>query len=226
MCKPPVEGSVCKGTEGGGVFPYPWPNNPVERTAHSTGFLPVRGSVVCGPPLTAGVRQHTLTWQLPREGVRTLTTIRAQQEELMYINLAEWSVMLLCLSMACAIGGGLYEHIVLTPLWSASPPSSFAIIQPGTGVPLQKFWIPVHATITIFLILSLVLTWKQIEVRRFLLIGLGSYIVMYSHARLEWSLLHPRDASVSKSASGLPALCGVVSESRELDVLDVVQGAA
>jgi hypothetical protein len=96
----------------------------------------------------------------------------------MHSNLAEWSVILLCLSMASAIGGGLYEHIVLTPLWSASPPSSFAIIQPGTGVPLQKFWIPVHAAITLFLILSLALTWRQIEVRGLLLIGLGSYIVM------------------------------------------------
>ena len=47
-------------------------------------------------------------------------------------NVAGWSVMLLCLSMASAVGGGLYEHLVLTPLWSASPPSSFAIIQPGT----------------------------------------------------------------------------------------------
>src|SRR5262245_15493783 len=86
--------------------------------------------------------------------------------------------MLLCLSMALAIGGGLYEHLVLTPLWSASPPSSFAIIQPGTGVPLQKFWMPVHTAITIFLILSLVLTWRQMEVRRLLLIGLASYLVM------------------------------------------------
>ena len=96
----------------------------------------------------------------------------------MYTGFAEWSVMLLCLSIALAIGGGLYEHLVLTPLWSASPPSSFAIIQPGTGVPLQKFWIPVHTAITIFLILSLVLTWRQMGVRRLLLIGLSSYIVM------------------------------------------------
>src|SRR5262245_62581866 len=84
----------------------------------------------------------------------------------MPITLAEWSVMLLCLSMALAIGGGLYEHVVLTPLWSASPPSSFAIIQPGTGVPLQKFWIPVHTAITVFLMLSLFFTWRQMEVRR------------------------------------------------------------
>jgi hypothetical protein len=96
----------------------------------------------------------------------------------MNTNLTQWSVILLCFSMAGAFGGGLYEHIVLTPLWSASPPSSFAIIQPGTGVPLQRFWIPVHAAITIFLIMSLALTWKQVEVRRLLLIGTGSYIVM------------------------------------------------
>ncbi|HYT05802.1 MAG TPA: hypothetical protein VEM13_13080 [Gemmatimonadales bacterium] len=91
---------------------------------------------------------------------------------------AEWSLILLCFSMAGAIGGGLYEHIVLTPMWSKAPPASFAIIQPGTGVPLQRFWIPVHAAITIFVILSLALTGRDDQVRRLLLIGLGSYIVM------------------------------------------------
>jgi len=93
-------------------------------------------------------------------------------------HLAQWSLILLCFSMAAAIGGGLYEHIVLTPLWRKSPPASFAILQPGTGVPLQRFWIPVHAAITLFVFLALVLTWRDPSVRRLLLIGLGSYIVM------------------------------------------------
>lgn len=106
-------------------------------------------------------------------GVRT-----TGKDDSMNISMADWSIILLCFSMACAIGGGLYEHIVLTPMWSASPPASFAIIQPRTGVPLQKFWIPVHAAITIFVILSLILTWRNAEVRRLLLIGLGSYVVM------------------------------------------------
>ena len=96
----------------------------------------------------------------------------------MTTNLALWSLIFLCFSMAGAFGGGLYEHIVLTPLWSASPPSSFSIIQPGTGVPLQRFWIPVHAAITIFILLTLFLTWNDITVRRLLLIGLASYIIM------------------------------------------------
>ena len=96
----------------------------------------------------------------------------------MKADLAQWSLILLCFSMAGAFGGGLYEHIVLMPLWSASPPSSFSIVQPGTGVPLQRFWIPVHAAITIFMMSSLFLTWNDNTIRRLLLIALASYVVM------------------------------------------------
>ena len=87
----------------------------------------------------------------------------------------EWSLILLCFSMAGAMGGGLYEHIVLTPLWKRSPPASFSVIQPNTGVPLQRFWIPVHLAITVLVVAALVLTFSEAAVRRFLLIGLGSY---------------------------------------------------
>lgn len=96
----------------------------------------------------------------------------------MKTKLTEWSLILLCLSMAASFGGGLFEHIVLTPLWSKSPPASFAIIQPATGVPLQRFWIPVHAAVTVFILLTLFLTWNDIAVRRLLLIALASYIIM------------------------------------------------
>ena len=92
--------------------------------------------------------------------------------------IAYGSLIMLCFSMAAAIGGGLYEGIVLTPLWRKAPPSSFAVIQPGTGVPLQRFWIPVHAAITVFVLLALALTWRDEPVRHMLLIGLGSYVVM------------------------------------------------
>jgi hypothetical protein len=56
-------------------------------------------------------------------------------------RLSMWSLIALCFSMAAAIGGGLYEQLVLVPLWTASPPSSFSVIQPETGVPVQRFWI-------------------------------------------------------------------------------------
>jgi hypothetical protein len=42
-------------------FPVGASNQPLERTAHSAGFLEIRGVVACGPPLTGGVRR--LVWQ-------------------------------------------------------------------------------------------------------------------------------------------------------------------
>jgi len=87
-------------------------------------------------------------------------------------------LMLPCAAMAGAIGGGLYEHIVLIPLWSASPPSSFSVIQPDTGVPQQRFWIPVHTAITTLLLAALFAIWKERKARRFILIGLACYAVM------------------------------------------------
>lgn len=54
----------------------------------------------------------------------------------------------------------------------------FSVIQPDTGVPLQNFWIPVHGAITIFIILSLFKTRKDVKVRRLLLVGGGSYVAM------------------------------------------------
>jgi hypothetical protein len=88
------------------------------------------------------------------------------------------SKMLLCVSMAAALGGGLYESFVLIPLWSKAPPSSFVIIQLGTGVPLQRFWLPVHVAITLCIIVALVMTWGEPTVRRLLLVALVSDLVM------------------------------------------------
>lgn len=92
--------------------------------------------------------------------------------------IAHWSLILLTFSMAAAIGGGIYESNIVNPLWRKSPPASFAIIQPGTGVPFQRFWIPVHAAITVFVLAALILTWRDLPVRKLLLIGLASYVVM------------------------------------------------
>ena len=88
------------------------------------------------------------------------------------------SLILLCYALGAALGGGLYESIVLVPLWSKSPPASFAIIQPGTGVPLQSFWIPVHVAITLFMVAAIAFTWRDGRVRRWLLAGAASDVVM------------------------------------------------
>ena len=115
----------------------------------------------CNPSKRDGSRASSMRQVSCCEGHR--------EEVFMKAVVAQWSLILLCFSMAAAIGGGFYESIVLTPLWSNSPPSSFSIIQPGTGVPLQRFWIPVHVAITLFILLALVLTWGEPTVRHLLL---------------------------------------------------------
>ena len=146
----------------------------------------------------------------------------------MPITISAASLVLLCFSLAAALGGGFYEHAVLTPLWRKAPPQSFAVIQPGTGVPLQQFWIPVHAAITVFFLSSLVLAWPDPPARRLLLIALAFYIVMRA-----WSGIYfipemlafqriPLDAAPSAELTGRVARWTFWSWFREpLDVLSL-----
>jgi hypothetical protein len=59
--------------------------------------------------------------------------IRGRQMDM----IANVSLLFACFSVALAVGGGMYESIVVMPQWSAQPPASFALIQKGTGIPLQ-----------------------------------------------------------------------------------------
>src|SRR5690349_9024464 len=83
------------------------------------------------------------------------------------VSMGLCSVILLCFAMAAVIGGGIYESVVLAPICRKSPPASFSIIQPGTGIPLQRFWIPVHVDVAIALfgLLPLRSTWNCSPVR-------------------------------------------------------------
>jgi hypothetical protein len=41
----------------------------------------------------------------------------------MFTRLSTWSLIGLSFSTALAVGGGLYEHLVMMPLWSSNPPA-------------------------------------------------------------------------------------------------------
>lgn len=75
-------------------------------------------------------------------------------------------------------GGGLYEEMIVAPVWSASPPESLALIQPPDGLTLTNFWIPFHIAANIFLIIALVMNWKEKKRRTYLLVVLGLYAII------------------------------------------------
>ena len=78
--------------------------------------------------------------------------------------------------LACAsLGGGLYEFLVLDPIWPNRP----AIIQPQHGgVSRRRFWIPIHTLLELVLIAAVVVTWGDHEVRAAMLVTLGSHAAM------------------------------------------------
>lgn len=94
------------------------------------------------------------------------------------MNLSNLSLMLAIFGSALAVGGGVFEMSMLVPQWSKLPPSTFSIIQSGTGIPLQNFWMPVHILITLSLLLSLLLNWYQPTRRYLVLAGMGFYLIM------------------------------------------------
>lgn len=87
-------------------------------------------------------------------------------------------LVLLCVVvlLACAsLGGGLYEFVVLDPVWPGRP----AIIQPQHGgVSRRRFWIPVHGAFEVALIAAVIVTWSQPDVRTPMLVALASHAVM------------------------------------------------
>lgn len=75
-------------------------------------------------------------------------------------------------------GGGLYEEIIIAPVWSASPPTSLALIQEPNGLTLIDFWIPFHIGANIFLIIALILNWQTYKLRSYLLVVLCIYLII------------------------------------------------
>jgi hypothetical protein len=94
------------------------------------------------------------------------------------LQLATFCCAVLAAATAVAFGGGLYEALIVNPLWSRTPPASFAAIQPGTGVPLQTFWFPVHVAISVAAVAALALAWDSRSTRSWLFVGIGAYAAM------------------------------------------------
>jgi hypothetical protein len=78
--------------------------------------------------------------------------------------------------VACALlGGGLYETVVVDPAWPKRP----GIIQAHNGgISRRRFWIPAHTVFEVLLIVSLIVTWRDADVRLALLVAVASHAVM------------------------------------------------
>lgn len=74
-----------------------------------------------------------------------------------------------------SVGGGLYEFLVVDPVWPRRPD----LIQPARGgISRKRFWISIHFAFEVALIAGLALAWSQPAVFNALLVALASHAVM------------------------------------------------
>ena len=74
-----------------------------------------------------------------------------------------------------SVGGGLYEFLVVDPVWPKRPD----LVQPARGgLSRKRFWIAIHVAFEVVLIAALIFAWSQPAVFNVLLLALGSHMVM------------------------------------------------
>jgi hypothetical protein len=78
------------------------------------------------------------------------------------------------LAACVSLGGGLYEFLVVDPYWPKRP----GIIQPRNGgISRARFWVPAHTLFEVLLVITLISTWSDAEVRLALLVALVCHAV-------------------------------------------------
>lgn len=80
------------------------------------------------------------------------------------------------ISFIIVIGGAVYEHTALVPVWTNAIPASLSMFQGEYGIRPINFWSWVHPVTMLFLLLSLVLNWRTAR-RPHIILVIGGYFL-------------------------------------------------
>jgi hypothetical protein len=78
------------------------------------------------------------------------------------------------ISYVIVIGGAVYEHLAVVPVWSAAVPKSLSMFQGEYGLAAWNFWIPVHPITMALLVIGLIPNWGT-ERRNYVLATILGY---------------------------------------------------
>lgn len=79
------------------------------------------------------------------------------------------------ISFITVIGGAVYEHLAVVPVWSSAVPASLAMFRGEYGLAAQRFWIPIHPVTLVLLSLALTLNWRT-ERCKYILTAILGYV--------------------------------------------------
>jgi hypothetical protein len=89
----------------------------------------------------------------------------------------ELSLLTTIVMWAILIGGVMYSHIVYFPSYLSHLPESNNLIKGEYGLHDENFWMFVHPLVILSTITSLILSWKFVQVRKYILIPFGIYVL-------------------------------------------------
>ncbi len=84
----------------------------------------------------------------------------------LFITISLWAMI---------VGGVLYSHIVYFPPYLSHLPESNSLITGEYGLKDQNFWMPLHPLVILSTFTSLIVNWKTLDKRKYILIALGIY---------------------------------------------------
>ncbi len=70
------------------------------------------------------------------------------------------SLILASISFVIVIGGAVYEHLAVVPVWASAVPASLTMFQGEFALAAARFWIPIHPVTLVLLIAALLLNWR------------------------------------------------------------------
>jgi hypothetical protein len=94
------------------------------------------------------------------------------------LRLRTYSLFLAVILWGTLLGGIAYSHLVYFPVYLSALPDSAVVVNGPYGLHEAIFWMTIHPSLIISLILALALNWKAESRRKLILISFGIYIVV------------------------------------------------
>lgn len=85
--------------------------------------------------------------------------------------------VLASISFVVVIGGAVYEHLAVVPVWASAVPASLTMFQGDYRLAAQNFWIPIHPVTLGLFAAATAFNWRT-ERRLNLLIPFAGYIAI------------------------------------------------
>jgi len=86
-------------------------------------------------------------------------------------------LILASISFITVIGGAVYEHLALVPVWSSAVPASLSVFQGEYRLTPEKFWMLIHPVTVGLLIAALVANWTS-DRRPLIVSTLAGYLIV------------------------------------------------